>query len=309
MSDDNSKRDRRSTRLSISIPVVISGVDADGNVFNEGVRTLIVNKHGGKVAATHHLSMGSEILIENRALGVVAKATVAWLGGKRYPGDLHHVGLQLLEAQNVWGIVFPPDDWSLESWEEAPPAPDDPPASERADAVSAETRVSSLAGEEFTIRLLQELRESADAHVREFQDRLNQLTQRLGLELEFDMRERSAQSSARDISTLEEEIKVLREGLSAASERIEKLEAKILELQGGRQATAEIPPSPPAPLQEAQRQLTALTTSVMESMNRAAKAGLDEYRSLLQKENQQSAARRRARPQENPPPGGPTPET
>ena len=172
--------------------------------------------------------------------------------------------------------------------------------------MGAETRVTSLAGEEITIRLLQELQESADAQVQEFQDRLKQLTQRLGLELEFDLRERAARANAREISTLEEEIKVLREGLSASSEKMAKLEAKIQELQGGREATAEIPPPPPAPLQEARRQLTALTNAVVESMNRAAEAGLNEYRSLLRKENQKSAARRRA--EEIPPPGGPTPE-
>jgi chromosome segregation ATPase len=215
------------------------------------------------------------------------------------------VGLQLLEAQNVWGVIFPPDDWSVEAREEAAPAPDYPPASERADAVSPETRVSSLAGEEITIRLLQELQESADAHVREFQDRLNQLTQRLGLELEFDMRERATQTNAREISTLEEEIKVLREGLSAAKEKIEKLEAKIQELQGGLHAATENPPPPPAPLPEAQRQLTALAKSVVESMNRAAEAGLNEYRTLLQKENQESAARLRAGAKKSsPPPAG-----
>ena len=80
MGEDNSKQERRSTRLSISIPVVISGVDADGNIFSENVRTLIVNKHGGKIATAHHLTMGTEVSIENRALGVVAKASVAWLG-------------------------------------------------------------------------------------------------------------------------------------------------------------------------------------------------------------------------------------
>jgi hypothetical protein len=55
-------------------------------------------------------------------LGVVANATVVWLGEKDY-GALHPVGLELLEAQNIWGIAFPPDDWRSESVEEAPPAP------------------------------------------------------------------------------------------------------------------------------------------------------------------------------------------
>ena len=215
MSEDDLKRDRRSTRLSISIPVVISGVDADGNNFGENVRTLVVNKHGGKIATNHHLAMGTEVLIENPALGVTAKAGVVWLGGKHYPGDFHHVGLQLFEAQNVWGIAFPPDDWMSAPREEAPPAPEDVPASEQADPVSAEAPASSLAGEEITIRLLQELQQSADAHAQEFQDRLKQLTQRLGLEFEFDLRERAAHAKAREVGILEEEIKALRESLSA----------------------------------------------------------------------------------------------
>ena len=67
MSRENSKLDRRSTRLSISIPITISGVDADGHAFSESVRTVIVNKQGGKIATTRHLAMGNEVLIENHA--------------------------------------------------------------------------------------------------------------------------------------------------------------------------------------------------------------------------------------------------
>ena len=95
MNEDQAKRNRRTTRLSISIPVMISGMDAEGNKFSESVRTLIINKHGGKIATTQRLAMGAEVLIENRALGVVAKASVVWLGEKRYPGDLNHVGLAI----------------------------------------------------------------------------------------------------------------------------------------------------------------------------------------------------------------------
>ena len=46
-------------------------------------------------------------------------------------------------------------------------------------------------------------------------------------------------------------------------------------------------------LRGARRQITALANSVIESMNHAAEAGLSQYRSILQKENQASAARLR----------------
>jgi hypothetical protein len=54
---------------------------------------------------------GTEVLVENRALRVAAKAVVIKLGKKQHARDLHPVVLRLLEAQNVWGITFPPDDW------------------------------------------------------------------------------------------------------------------------------------------------------------------------------------------------------
>jgi len=103
---------RRSTRLSIAIPVVISGVDSEGNSFREHVRTLVVNKHGGMVATTRRLVMGAEVLVENPAMGVTAKTDVVWLGTKPDVGDKWPVGLQLHTAQNIWGIAFPPEDWS-----------------------------------------------------------------------------------------------------------------------------------------------------------------------------------------------------
>jgi len=220
----------------------------------------------------------------------VARASVVWLSEKHYPGDMHHVGLQLIEAQNVWGIAFPPDDWRSHPGEDDLAATDEPPPAELADALEAETRLSSLAGEEITIRLLQELQESADAHAHDFQERLKELMRRLGSEMELELRERAAHAKAHEVGALEEEIRVLRESLSASRKEIGQLEAKIQELQCGLKAAAEKPPVPP-PLQEARRQLTALANSVVESMNRAAAAGLKEYQSLLQKENQQSAAR------------------
>jgi methyl-accepting chemotaxis protein len=252
--------------------------------------------------------MGTEVSIENRTLGVVARANVVWLSEKHYPGDVHHVGLQLIEAQNVWGIAFPPDDWRSQPREDNLPAAEEPPPAELADALEAETRLSSLAGEEITIRLLQELQESADAHAHDFQERLKDLSHRLGSELEFDLRERAAHARTHEVGALEEEIRVLRESLSTTRKEIAQLEAKVQELQCGLKATPEKPPPSP-PLQEAHRQLTALANSVVESMNRAAAAGLREYRSLLQKENQQSAARVGAGTGKNPPlPGGPSPE-
>ena len=281
---------RRSTRLSISIPVVISGMDADGHSFRESVRTLIVNKHGGKIATAQHLTLNSEITVENLALSVVAKANVVWLSDKHHVADLHHVGLQLVEAQNVWGIAFPPDDWSFEAPDEKPAAAASAPAANLGGG-SSDAQVSSLAGEELTIRLLQELQQSADDHTREFKARVKQLAQRVGLELEVDLREYAASIKAREVGALEGEIKTLREGLRSSRQEIEELHGRIQALKTELQSATER--TPQAALKEARQQLSAMANSVVERMNTAAVEGLNEYRTLLQKENQESVARLR----------------
>lgn len=111
MAEDNLRAYRRTLRLNISIPVVILGVDTDGNSFSENMHTQVINEHGGEIAMAHRVAVGTEVSVENRAMGVVAKAIVMSSGEKYHARDLHPVVLRLLEAKNVWGITFHPDDW------------------------------------------------------------------------------------------------------------------------------------------------------------------------------------------------------
>jgi len=306
MSEDESKPARQSARIPISIPVVLSGLDAAGNKFSESVYTLIVNKHGGKIATTRHLPIGTKVLIENPALGVAARANVVWFREKQSPQELHRAGLQLLEAQNIWGIAFPPDRGNLGPEHSAPAATAASPNLDRIARAETETRLPSPSGGAVTFRLPQESRDPDDAHAREFQDRLKQLTERLAVEFESDLRRRAALVKAAEVTTLENGLERLRDSLSAARAEIGTLEAKIRELKGDLQTSTQNLTAP-TPVQETRRQLTALTNSVVESMNRAAEAGLREYRSLLDKANDESAARKRADAEENtpPPPGSP----
>ena len=111
MTGANLRAFRRTSRVNISIPIVISGVDAEGNRFSESVRTQVINQHGGEIAMAHRLAISTEVLVENRAMGIAVKASVVRSGKKHDARDLHPVVLSLLGAQNVWGITFPPDDW------------------------------------------------------------------------------------------------------------------------------------------------------------------------------------------------------
>jgi hypothetical protein len=305
MSEENSIRDRRSTRLSLSIPVTISGVDADGHAFSEDVHTVIINKHGGKIATTRRLTMGTEILIENHAVGLAAKASVAWLGEKPSAGELHPVGLQLLDAQNIWGIAFPPDDWVAEQGGDGPAKTRPASTSGHADPKGPGSRATASDRDVISSRVAHELRAVADACVLDFQDRLKQLTQQLGMELEFDLRARAFVARDREVGGMDEQMRVLQQSLTATREELGRMEARVRELRSDLQAAAK--KTPLALAKEAQRQLTELSNSIVESMNRDAEEGLREYRARLEKENQESAAKSRAGGGTNPPvPPGPS---
>ncbi len=291
MSKENSKRDRQSTRLSIAIPVIISGVDADGQNYSESVRTVIINKHGGKIATTRHLALGSEVLIENQARALRAKASVVWLGEKLSEGNLQHVALQLVEAQNIWGIIFPPDDWVAEQGEELRPVP--LPAAPSADAKTAVTESPKplLPPAEISNQVVRELQQAADNCARDFQDRLKQLTQQLGMEMEFELRACAFIARDREVGGMGEQLRILQESLNTTREEVGKLEARVRELRNGLQTKTKTAHSTTP--EETQRQLAALSNSILESMNRAAEDGLREYRRLLQTESNESAAKLR----------------
>jgi phosphoribosyl-ATP pyrophosphohydrolase len=97
------------------IPITIHGLDTSGQAFRENTWTIGINKQGARIATFHPLPLGGQISVVNPVLGRSAKAKVIWVGEKRFPEDPYEVGVELAEAQNVWGIKFPPEDWQKPS--------------------------------------------------------------------------------------------------------------------------------------------------------------------------------------------------
>jgi ElaB/YqjD/DUF883 family membrane-anchored ribosome-binding protein len=92
----------------------VRGTDAAGQAFKENTWTISVNKHGGKIATFHQLAANDQIVIENPLLGRTVKARVNRVCEKRFAEDPYEVCVELLEAQNVWGVRLPPEDWQKE---------------------------------------------------------------------------------------------------------------------------------------------------------------------------------------------------
>jgi hypothetical protein len=106
---------RRSTRLSVAVPILVNGTDATGNPFKEHTFTLNVNKHGGEIAVNHLLVPDAEISIENISIGRKGRARVVQRRERRTPNSPYEVSVELLDPENIWGVRFPPSDWDKES--------------------------------------------------------------------------------------------------------------------------------------------------------------------------------------------------
>jgi len=102
---------RRSARLAVIIPVTVRGTDLDGQDFKENTWTISVNRHGGRLATFHNMAAGAPLVIENPLLGRTAKAQVIRVCEKHFPEEPYEICVELLEAQNVWGVKLLAEDW------------------------------------------------------------------------------------------------------------------------------------------------------------------------------------------------------
>ena len=110
-------RKRRSTRIVQAVPLVVTGVDALGRPFVERTSSLIINCHGCRYQSKHYVlkNMWVTMEIPHPETGQpprTVRGRVAWIQRPRTVRQLFQVALELEISGNVWGIAFPPEDWS-----------------------------------------------------------------------------------------------------------------------------------------------------------------------------------------------------
>ncbi len=96
---------RRSTRVQVRIPVIVTGTLPGGEPFSEETYVLTVSKFGARLKCTHRLTPGMEIRVRPKAVNEDALFQVVWAGGGS--GDSGEVGIQYVNAANLFGIAFP----------------------------------------------------------------------------------------------------------------------------------------------------------------------------------------------------------
>ncbi len=100
---------RRSDRLMLTVPLLLSGLDLKGSGFKENARTVTLNRHGARIITLRLLSSGQTVRLTN--LVSRREADFRVVGPLSPHSDKGgEWGVECLDGrqQNIWGIKFPP---------------------------------------------------------------------------------------------------------------------------------------------------------------------------------------------------------
>ena len=101
---------RRSMRVLLSVPIVVSGKGAENKPFTEEARTLVVNAHGALIALATRVVPSQEITVANKATRKSLECRVVHVGNAQ--GGKTQLGIEFVKPSPAfWQIDFPPDDW------------------------------------------------------------------------------------------------------------------------------------------------------------------------------------------------------
>jgi hypothetical protein len=100
-------RKRRSDRLSLDVPIRVSGTHTPGKVFKEDTRAVIVSRHGAKILVNCALIPEQRLTIDRVPAAHEAEARVTGQIGSGPEGDYYWIEFLNPEV-DLWGIEFPP---------------------------------------------------------------------------------------------------------------------------------------------------------------------------------------------------------
>jgi len=96
---------RKSSRVSVTVPVRVRGVRANGPGFDEQARIVTLSNHGACLVSANAVEVGMKLLVETKA-GRAFKGSVVWVGtaASRSEGQ---VGLSCRGLAQSLGFQFP----------------------------------------------------------------------------------------------------------------------------------------------------------------------------------------------------------
>ncbi|MFY9792763.1 MAG: hypothetical protein WA474_17545 [Candidatus Sulfotelmatobacter sp.] len=105
------KTTRRSTRLRVQIPLVVTSMDRR-HPFSAQCMALVVSPQGCGIRASQALPLETPVLLGDLPGGATASGRVANCLPLGNDGKSFLIGVSLYNEGNVWGLVDPPEDWN-----------------------------------------------------------------------------------------------------------------------------------------------------------------------------------------------------
>ena len=102
---------RRSSRIIVSIPLEVLFQNPDGKETRAAATTKYVNKHGALLLTEQPFPAGSEVTLHIPHLEREQPCRVVWVSERKDKTGRYGLGIELPNAENFWGVQFPPDDW------------------------------------------------------------------------------------------------------------------------------------------------------------------------------------------------------
>jgi hypothetical protein len=107
---------RRSTRIHQSVPIVVQGVGALREPYQEQVSTVAISCHGCTYYSKHEVIQGETVYLDVRlpsggAAGCSSRARVKWAQKTNGKDRIFQIAVELEISGNIWGVAAPPTDW------------------------------------------------------------------------------------------------------------------------------------------------------------------------------------------------------
>ena len=97
---------RRSTRVPMRFPVRLVK-DASGSLEGVEGSTIVLSQYGARLECKQSCVVGEEIVVTNLANKRSAMGKVVWCENKKNENGNFEFGVELKDAEKLWGITFP----------------------------------------------------------------------------------------------------------------------------------------------------------------------------------------------------------
>jgi hypothetical protein len=97
---------RRSARVHVNVPVMLSGKFPGGKPFSEETLIVSISKYGAKVKTDLPLKVGMQLKVQPKKRRESAVFRVVWLGRDGTPRE-GEVGIEYVKVSNFLGVAFP----------------------------------------------------------------------------------------------------------------------------------------------------------------------------------------------------------